>query len=152
MQEWFEYEFGYVNIDAINIYLTRTGNWSETSKLTEKCKKSKTKNDLRSIRMQVFFGAVILLLLFITFGGNNINLSIIGVLSSLLFGYKVYQYLQHDMGSTYKIPRSKIKNIVVDNNEIRIDFTNGDGILDSEILANTNKKGVLIIEGLLAIN
>ena len=96
----------------------------------------------------MFLGAVALLLLYITFGGNNINLSVIGILSSILFGYKVYKYLQHDIGSAYKIPRNKIKRIDITLNEIKIDFVNGDGINDFEIISNVGKKGISILRSL----
>ncbi|WP_196889864.1 hypothetical protein [Aureivirga sp. CE67] len=39
MKEWFKYELGYVNIDSENIYLTGSGNWSETKNLEEKTRK-----------------------------------------------------------------------------------------------------------------
>ena len=38
MKQWFKYEFGFVNLDSENFYLTNSGNWSETENLKEKTK------------------------------------------------------------------------------------------------------------------
>lgn len=35
MKKWFKYEYGFVNIDEDYIYLTNTGNWSDTKDLQE---------------------------------------------------------------------------------------------------------------------
>ena len=44
MKEWFKYEFGYVNVDSENLFLTNSGNWGETISLTEKTKKTANQN------------------------------------------------------------------------------------------------------------
>lgn len=36
MKEWLKHKYGYINIDDENVYVTKTGNWSEISKLQEK--------------------------------------------------------------------------------------------------------------------
>lgn len=35
-KSFYKYKYGYINIDQNNIYITSTGNWSETIQLTEK--------------------------------------------------------------------------------------------------------------------
>ena len=36
MKEYFKYANGYININDENLFLTHSGNWSETSTLVEK--------------------------------------------------------------------------------------------------------------------
>ena len=54
MKTWFKHEFGFVNIDDKNFYLTNTGNWTETERLGEKDKSVSFSNGIRKFRI-VFF-------------------------------------------------------------------------------------------------
>lgn len=65
MKEWFKYEFGYVNIDSENLYLTNSGNWSETRDLPEKTKQASNKNDNKSSSILGFIIVTIGLLTFL---------------------------------------------------------------------------------------
>ena len=67
MKEWFKYEFGYVNIDSENLYLTNTGNWSETKTLTEKTKKVANQNDNKSSSMIGFIVIALFILGYLNF-------------------------------------------------------------------------------------
>lgn len=36
IKTFYRYEFGFINLDSNNLYLTSSGNWSEAKKLEEK--------------------------------------------------------------------------------------------------------------------
>jgi hypothetical protein len=120
MRDWFKYEFGFVNLDEESLYLTNSGNWSDTKGLKE-YEKSK-KNNLPSK------GAIFLALVIIAFIGIivlNISKGKISIL--LLVGlpvtaYAVYNYMKSEVGDKYLIPFYKIKGIEVLEESVVIHF------------------------------
>ena len=92
MKDWFKYEFGYVNLDAENLFLTNTGNWSETDGLLEKGVEKE--NKFRKFRIQLFL--VIVALLFVILYLNNMmsdTLSLIFLVILPVAYYFLYKYL-----------------------------------------------------------
>ena len=61
MKEYFKYANGYVNINDENLFLTNSGNWSETHDLLEKSPKSIRKNDLKSVKIYAYYFVIIVL-------------------------------------------------------------------------------------------
>jgi len=149
MKEWFKYEFGYVNIDDQNVYLTNTGNWSETKNMEEKTKKVDKENDNRSSSMIGFILVVICIFAFLIFKSyisGKVGLSLIAITS--FGGYKLYGYLKTEIGAKFKIPINKISEIKVAEKSIEIIFTNGEGKIDSYKLYRIEEKGISIMNSL----
>lgn len=149
MKEWFKYEFGYVNIDSESIYLTNTGNWSETKNLEEKTKKIDTENDNKSSLMIGFILVTVCIfafLMFKSFISGKTGLTLISIL--LVGGYKLYEYLKTEIGAKFKIPISKVSEIKESEKNIEIIFTNGEGKIDTYKLYQVDTKGFLIMSNL----
>ena len=149
MKEWFKYEFGYVNIDSENLYLTNTGNWSETKDLQEKTKKADNENDNKSSLMIGFIIVVVgffTFLIFKSFISGKIGLTLITI--TVLGGYKLYEYLKTEIGSKFKIPINKISEIKETGKSIEIIFTNGEGKMDNYKIHGVDEKGILLMNNL----
>lgn len=50
--------------------------------------------------------------------------------------YKLYKYLQHDLGPRYRIPLDKIDEITPEEGGFRLTFRNRDNMADSVFLRN----------------
>ena len=147
MKDWFKYEYGYVNVDADNVYFTNSGNWSETITLEEKgIQKS---NSFRKTRIQLFL--IISCLLFaglivkhLTSGGMSLLL----VIGLPLGGYFLYHYLKSEIGGKFKLPITKIDAIEIENSTAIIHFFNAQNGKEEEVLKNVEEKGLRILKGL----
>ncbi|NHN25003.1 hypothetical protein FIA58_004860 [Flavobacterium jejuense] len=152
MKHFFKYEKGFVNIDAENLYLTQSGNWSETDSLSEKSKKSKSQNTKKKIKTYSFYAMLLsfsLLLFFNLNNGKNGKMMLpIGII--LLF-LSAYYYIRAASGSQYKIPFSKITKMEHSFNSLKIHFKNFDDKEDFERLDAIDKKGIQILKDLKLI-
>ncbi len=59
MKEYFKYSNGFVNINDENLFLTNSGNWSETIDLLEKSPKSIRQNTLKELKIYSFLFIVV---------------------------------------------------------------------------------------------
>lgn len=147
MEEFFKYQSGYVNIDDENLFLTNSGNWSETKTLLEKNKNSIRKNKARNARMQLYllivFGIITCIVLKTLAAGT---FSTVVLISMPVAGYKLYQLFQRNLGKRYKIPLSKIDSIEKIDDGYEIKFRNADNENDVEFIAELEEKGVDIID------
>ena len=142
MKEWFKYEFGYVNIDSENLFLTNSGNWSETKNLTEKTKKVSDKNDNKSssiIGFIIIVFCVFAFMIYKSFISGKIGLTLIFI--TIGGGYKFYQYLKTEIGAKFRIPLEKITEINVLEKSVEIKFFDGEGLKVNYILNNIDEKG-----------
>jgi len=150
MKEWFKYEFGYVNLTDEDIYLTHTGNWSETEQLPEKTNRNTRKGNFRRGRIIVFFLIAICLFLAAmlhNLAGNSASLLLL--LGLPIGGFKLYQYLKSDMSLSFKIPLIKLKSVVCLENQAELLFENGDGEEETIRLAGVEEKGMKLLQTLL---
>ena len=146
MREWFKYEFGYVNIDDNNVYMTRTGNWSETKEMPEKNKKVAQKNNRRGSTVIVVLAAFTALILFGLFRNMMSNTVGIPILFLLVAGlFKLYQYTKRDIGGQFKIPFSKLNSIEIKDQQAVLHFTNGENEADTQTLSNIEEKGLQLL-------
>jgi hypothetical protein len=149
MREWFKYEYGYVNVDAENLYLTNTGNWVETESLEEKTAKANQKNGSRKYWMIGFVALVFCLFAFLLFKNIESGKVSIGlILLIAIGGYQLYNYLRTEIGAKFKIPLKKITDIKEIEKTIEISFTNGEGNSDNYTLSGIEEKGILIMNKL----
>lgn len=147
MKEYFKYASGYVNITADDLFLTNSGNWSETHNLKEKSAKTAGKNRQKRFGFDFFFFIVLLLIglaIFRFFKTGSLTFPIIMV----ALGFGVYRYFKNEMGNSYKIPRHKITRIEISGDEARIVFFNEAGLADLEIIKGVESKGIDLLRQL----
>jgi hypothetical protein len=149
MKEWFKYEFGYVNINSENLFLTNSGNWSETENLTEKTKKISNKNNKKSSSIIGFIILILCLFGFLiyknTLSGKT-GTALIFI--TIGMGYKLYEYLKTEIGAKFKIPLEKITELIFLKNSVEINFIDGEGLKSSYKLNNINEKGEKIMHSI----
>lgn len=144
MKEYFKYDNGYVNINDENLFLTNSGNWSETHDLLEKSPKSIRKNDLKSFKMYSFPFVIICISLFMITKSENVFFP----LTFAGLGFAAFFYLKRETGKRYKIPISKIISFDVSNDKVKILFRNANDIADFEEIFKVDTKGLAILEEL----
>lgn len=142
MKEYFKYDNGFVNINDENLFLTNSGNWSETHDMLEKSPKSKRLNNLKGFKVYAFFFILALLILAILSKSGKIPF---GILILALFAFA---YLRKETGKRYKIPLSKIQSMTITDKEAKIVFLNANGVEDFEIIHNITDKGISIFNSL----
>ena len=145
MKEFFKYEYGFVNIDSENFYLTNSGNWSETKTLYEKSGKGNIKQNARRIRIIAFF--VIAIAIFIILFISQIASSKI-FLGLPIAGYFLYRYLRNEMGVACYIPINKIESFKITDKDCLINFRNKENKPDTALLTNVEDKGHALIQSL----
>ena len=116
MKEWFKYEYGFINVDDDNVYLTSTGNWSETKNMEEKSDASIRKHVVKKWINILYLGGwfIVFISFLIAFYTKSTDLNhAYWRLPLALIGLALimYKHLRKDMGPKYKIPISKIKKI-----------------------------------------
>jgi len=148
MKEYFKYANGYVNINDENLFLTNSGNWSETHDLLEKSPKSIRKNNFKANKIYLYYFFVFIL---IGFGVFDILRDIknrtfpFGI---ILLGLAGLAYMKRETGKRYKIPISKIISFDVSNDKVKILFRNANDIDDFEEIFKVETKGLAILEEL----
>lgn len=146
MKEFFKYSNGYINCNDENLYLTNSGNWSETKELLEKSTKSVRKNAFKKGKYYVFFSIIGAIFLFSITVDNGVKRIVpIGLIVVLILAYR---YFSNEMGNTYKIPLEKIKNIEINKKDVRLVFLNLNGVEDFEIVPGVEKKGLVFFSEL----
>jgi hypothetical protein len=144
MKEYFKYDNGFVNINDENLFLTNSGNWSETHDLLEKSPKSIRKNDLKSFKMYSFPFVIICISLFMITKSENVFFP----LTFAGLGFAAFFNLKREIGKRYKIPISKIISFDVSNDKVKILFRNANDIDDFEEIFKVDTKGLAILEEL----
>lgn len=147
MKEYFKYANGFVNLNNENLFLTNSGNWSETLNLLEKSPKSIRKNNFKSYKIYIYLFIVACLIVLVLTKAKSGSIPF----GLILLGLGTYSYLKRETGKQYKIPISKIKSIIINENEVTISFYNSSGIEDFEILAKVDNKGLDILSHLKPI-
>lgn len=147
MQQWFKYNKGYVNVNEHGIYLTSTGNWSETARLTEKTPESHRRESIRRFRIYAFFflAAAGVITMFVRKLWAY-PLTYVALPALPFAAYKLYHYLKGDLGIRFMIPRSKVTRVEKVGKNLRIQFINGTGAPDTITLPGAAEKGWDILE------
>lgn len=147
MKEWFKHKYGFINIDDENVYITRTGNWSEVSGLKEKNYKPLKFADFRTklkigIYLFIVFGIILFGFISNIISGNISFLLLIGL---PVLGYTAFQYIIPEFGSSFVIPRNKILAIRTEDTDFHIEFLDANDQNTSNHFYGLNQKGLEII-------
>ncbi len=148
MKQFFKYQFGYINIDEENLYMTNSGNWSEVSEVQEKSTKTKAGNMFRSGANWIFLVLVVgLVVLGFLSGVLKGRIGLLGLVGTPVFIYFFYRYLQRDLGVKYKIPIAKITSVELKPEEKKaiLHFLNATNQQDQEVINKVEKKGFEIL-------
>jgi len=122
---YYKYEYGYINIDSRNIYLTNSGNWTETSDMQEKSPGTVRRSNRRKwwILSYLVIGSGLIVLFHL--------MRVIGSGESLVFMALVplsclplYRYMRNELGQRFLIPIKKVISIEEVDNGLRIHFRN----------------------------
>jgi len=149
MKHFFKYEKGFININEENLFLTKSGNWSEVDLLLEKSSKSKSQNSKKKIRTYSFYAMLLSFSLLLFFNLNNGKSGKMMLpLGIVLLFLSAYNYIRAGSGNQYKIPLSKINKMEYSFNSLKIYFMNLDGKEDFEKIENIEEKGVHILKEL----
>ena len=144
MKNYFKYDNGYVNINDENLFLTNSGNWSETYDLWEKSPKSIKQNNFKSNKINLFLFLIICIGLLMISKAKNAVLP----LGFISLGIAAFFYIKRETGKRYKIPILKIIKIEVVDNSVKIIFYNANNQEDFEEITNVEFKGLGILEEL----
>ena len=141
MKDWFKYNYGFVNIDSENLYLTNTGNWSETKGLEEKGKQKISK--VKKYRLQLFFAIVFIISIFLYFKKlTDDKFSLIALIGFPIGLYQLYKYFKTDYGLRFKLPISKILKIEIVSNNVYINFLDFNKNEVNYYLEKVDRKGI----------
>lgn len=141
MKEYFKYANGYININDENLFLTNSGNWSETHDLMEKSPKSIRKNKFKGFKIYIYLFVVACLIILVLSKSKSGSVPV-GI---ILLGLAAFTYMKRETGKQYKIPISKIQNIEFSENQTKIIFLNQANAEDFEILNKVDNKGIEIL-------
>jgi hypothetical protein len=149
MKTWFKYEYGYVNLDSDTLYLTNSGNWSETTTLSEKTKEITQKNDTKNYKYVSFLVSIIAffcVLLFNTILSGKVSLTLFFLVS--FGGYKVYNYLKTEIGPSFKIPLAKITDITIEDTTVELLFLNNENTIEFHKLKKVDQTGIDVLKSI----
>lgn len=152
MKHFFKYEFGYINIDDENLYMTNSGNWSETKELLEKSDQSKSKNKNQKYKVFGYYLFLILIALFFVYKFNFVNITYGFIIGLAVLFYSAYNFMKSEQGNRYKIPLTKINQMEYSYNSLKIHFKNLDNNDDFERIENVEEKGLKILNELNLIS
>jgi len=144
MKEYFKYANGFVNINYENLFLTNSGNWSETRELLEKSSKTIKKHKYKSLKIYIFLFIIVCLVTLVLSKSKSGSIPF----SIILLGLGVFVYMKREIGNLYKIPISKISSISIIDNSVTIVFFNEDKTEDLEKINAIEAKGLAVLENL----
>jgi hypothetical protein len=147
MKEWLKHKYGFINIDDENVYVTKTGNWSEVSGLEEKNYKPFEFADFRTkVKIGIYLFIVFGIILF-GFISNIIsgNISFLLIVGLPVVGYTAFQYIIPEFGSSFVIPRNKITDIRTKESDLFIEFLDANDQNTLIHFRSLNQKGLEII-------
>lgn len=150
MKKWFKHKHGYLNLDDDNLYFTKSGNWTEISKLKEKNTETWKTNSLMQkiifISWNVINGGVLIWMTISSILSGNWGTTLWVLI--LLVAYNVYVFLTYDIYSVFRIPYEKIKKIELENNQVTVTFTDFEGSETVYKLKKLNSEALEIMNGI----
>lgn len=148
MKQFFKYEKGFININETDLYLTKTGNWSEIDLIEEKSFKSKSQNTIKKVKTYSFYAMLVSFSLLLFINIYRADNKILLTTAIILLIVSSFNYIKVGSGSQYKIPLSKIDKMDYSFKSLKIYFKNKEGKEDFERLENIEEKGITILKKL----
>lgn len=134
---FYKYKLGYINIDEDNVYITSTGNWSETNELKEKTFGKSTKKIGKVIAIYFFLMGIILIILFsFLFIEKNFILKLFSTLASIAGFLRIKRYFDTEIGQRFFIPKIKILSTEIEDDKLSLKFKTIDGTNDVLIISS----------------
>ena len=146
MKDWFKYEYGFVNFDEDNFYLTSTGNWSDIKDLKQHEKKITNRLPSKGFIYILLVGVLFSCLFFLNIISGK--MSLILLIGLPLAGVAVYNYMKTELGANYVIPYSKVKEITIEGKKISIDLYDLNNLQSKCELVNVSPEGINKMENL----
>ena len=151
MKEFFKVHQGYVLIDDHNVYITKTGNWSETKKLKQF--QGKKPNYKKWFMTAIMFTALSIFGWFLTEEG-----ALKEVLESLSFGSAVSVILflvglvSGEDRATYYIPKEKVLKVEADKDSVVLHFESVDLKIVEEHIGGLSSERIDLLKSTAAVN
>lgn len=142
MKEYFKYGNGYINVNDECVFLTNSGNWSETHKLSEKSSKSKFITN--KIFLNYLFIIILLGVGFYDVLKDFRNKSFPFGIVLIALGFLTF--FKRAKGIRYKIPLAKIIKITITANMATIVFFNENNFEDLSEITKIESKGLEVLE------
>jgi hypothetical protein len=147
MKEWLKHKYGFINIDDENVYVTKTGNWSEVSGLEEKNYKPFKFADFRTKLKIGFYLFIVFGIILFGFISNIIsgNINFLLIVGLPVVGYTAFQYIIPEFGSSFVIPKNKITDLRIKESDLFIEFLDANDQNTLIHFRSLNQKGLEII-------
>lgn len=142
MKSWFQYEYGYLNVDKENMYFTNTGNGSELRMLKELPfgkKRVKRKNPF------LFYWSLVFPFCYFLYDEGLTAQSVTVMVAFLLVFSFVYKYLRTEMGISMWIPFNRIQQISITVDFAEITYLDPVDYIQSVELDKVEKDGILYL-------
>ena len=149
MKQYFKHGNGYVNINAENLFITKSGNWKETEKLAEKSRRSRHVNSRRVKQIEIVTNVIYFIAtvtIFATINKSTLSLPLMAALAGSY--YFISNRFKFNTDRYYKIPLSKIESAEHYKDGIKLFFRNAVNETDFDILVKAEPKGFKIFEAL----
>jgi hypothetical protein len=142
---YFEYAFGYVNIDEECIYFTATGNWDEVRKLKGNRHDFIKPAHQKATKSQVYLVLLTLMMLGL-FYYAWLSRSIMPIFVGVCGFYFGFQAVRHQVKPRFYLPLDEINEVHLAGDKVTITFDE-DPILSSQfILEQVSEKGIDILQ------
>ena len=139
MKSWFQYEYGYINVDKDNIYFTNTGNGSELRRLKEIPFGQNISNRLGPY---TFMGIIAVPSFYFIRNLDFTFRSFLIVAAIFTAIYFAYQYLKREKGVSMWIPMDRLENISIEKDFVEVSFLNKHKKIQSIELDKVEKDGL----------
>jgi len=152
---WCAYESGYINWDEENLYLSKTGVWSDVFELPEKTDANTNKGGIWRVVFPVLALVGVWLLLRELIPPEKTKIAFVKYLpliaGTIVLLYRfvpVFRYMQKEAGNSIRVPFTQVQWIHIEGNNATLNFTNADGSADDEHLTRVDAKGVIHLKQL----
>lgn len=149
---WLKHNSGFLNVDEQHIFVTRTGNWSETAGLNEKNHKCfKRKNRISKFTTIAFLALVAAGVIWLMIAEiMNSKAGVFSLISLPVFYFTVHNYIITGYAAAYAIPISKITHMEVGLKSITIDYSDFNSNPVSDTFSGIDQQGIEFLDQLHA--
>lgn len=154
MTAWFQYEYGFINIDDEYLYFTNTGNGSEIRAIKEKSGGTSKRVDNNAPKAFLFLFLLFCGLTYLLFILLSATILMLGaMIPCFILCYKVYQYMRNELGPSFLIPQANIQAIILEEDHAHIQYLDHKGLVKEISIEKIGERGQFILnryqEGLM---